>query len=132
MTKRETLRFKRVLEDMKVELACTLQNSLGRLVVSPAADPIDQICNRTEQELDSRNISRLMTRLRCLEDALHAIRDGNFGRCMSCDGEIPRKRLEAMPWSTSCVACQERAEARAEERGDVAETVGGGPARLRT
>ena len=97
MTRTEIRRFKRVLEDLKTELVHAVQNSLDRLVISQSADPMDQMRNLTDQEVDSRNISVLTTRLRSLESALRAIREGRFGRCISCDSEIPKKRLEAIP-----------------------------------
>ena len=67
------------MEDLKAELVQTLQDRIDRLVISQAADPMDQIRNSTEQELDSRSISLLTRRLRRIEDALRAIRDGTFG-----------------------------------------------------
>lgn len=37
----------------------------------------------------------MTSRLHSLEDALRAIEEGTFGRCSSCDDEIPLRRLEA-------------------------------------
>jgi RNA polymerase-binding transcription factor len=119
MNGRQIHQFKRILENMKAELDSTIQKSLDRLVISQSADPVDHMCNLTEQELSSRNISLLIIRLRDLEVALRAIREGNFGRCANCDGQIPLRRLEAVPWSSCCVACQQAAEARAAEPGKV-------------
>jgi DnaK suppressor protein len=39
--------------------------------------------------------------------ALHRIEDGTYGVCLSCDGQISEKRLNAMPWANYCLACQE-------------------------
>ena len=117
MTRRAIHRFKRVLEDMKAELTHSLENSVDRLV-SQSADAADQMRDLREQEVASRNISLVMGRLRELEDALRAIRKGSFGRCASCDDEIPIRRLEAVPWTSYCVACQEDAEAQQSERAE--------------
>ncbi len=129
MTRSELRRFKKVLENMKEELTWALQISLDRLVVSQSADPMDQIREFTEQDLDSRNISLLVNRLGKVTDALRAIREENFGVCASCEGEIAPRRLEAVPWSSYCIACQQATEARA--GGKVPETAGGKVARAR-
>ena len=104
-------RFERILLGLKTEWVHALENSADCLIIPQSADPMDQMRNLSEQELDSRYISQLTARLRSLEDALRAIRDGTFGRCAACDGEIPVKRIEAIPWSPCCVPCQENAEA---------------------
>ncbi len=38
----------------------------------------------------------------------------DFGFCDACENEIPRRRLELMPWARYCVACE---EARSPQRG---------------
>src|SRR5450432_253235 len=126
MNRTETLRFKRVLEDMKAELGRALHKSLDRLTVSQSADPMDQMIALTERELDSQIINIPIIRLRSLEDALRAIEEGSYGSCTSCGGDIPPKRLEAVPWSSCCVACQERSEAPAAGRNEMAAVGGGG------
>ena len=40
--------------------------------------------------------------------ALRRIEDGTFGSCLSCDCEIPEARLEAKPYATRCVTCQQK------------------------
>ena len=44
-------------------------------------------------------------RLERVERALEKLDDGSYGRCDSCGGEIPPRRLEAMPDSVLCVTC---------------------------
>ena len=50
MTRGQIRRFRRVLEDLKAELVQALQDRIDRLVISQAADPMDQIRNSTEQD----------------------------------------------------------------------------------
>lgn len=40
------------------------------------------------------------------ERALQQIREGTFGRCKSCSGEIAGERLEVLPFATICIKCQ--------------------------
>jgi DnaK suppressor protein len=42
--------------------------------------------------------------------ALTRIELGTFGRCLECGEEISPKRLNAVPWASLCVSCQEQIE----------------------
>ena len=46
--------------------------------------------------------------LREIDDALARIEDGSYGTCTVCGEEIPRERLEAVPYATLCVADKRR------------------------
>ena len=41
-----------------------------------------------------------------IEAALARIRDGSYGICIDCGGEIGRARLKADPRAERCLACQ--------------------------
>src|SRR5438093_8316197 len=51
------------------------------------------------------------TRLRFIQEAQKALDRGQYGECVSCGNDINEKRLEAVPWATLCILCQEAAEA---------------------
>ncbi len=42
--------------------------------------------------------------------ALERLEDGTFGECLQCGETIGEKRLEAVPWTPNCIACQEKIE----------------------
>jgi DnaK suppressor protein len=46
--------------------------------------------------------------LREIEAALSRIRDGSYGICIDCGGEIGRARLKVDPTAKDCLACQIR------------------------
>ena len=48
--------------------------------------------------------------LQLVDDALRRIKDESFGQCISCEQELQQKRLEAVPWTRYCIACQEKQE----------------------
>lgn len=52
-----------------------------------------------------------------VEAALDRIDDGTYGTCVDCGREIPRARLDAVPWARRCEHDQERFE---RERAEVA------------
>jgi DnaK suppressor protein len=50
-------------------------------------------------------------RLQLIQKAIEAIDNGHYGECIRCEEVINEKRLEAIPWATMCIACQEETEA---------------------
>jgi DnaK suppressor protein len=53
--------------------------------------------------------------LRMVESALLRIQEGDFGQCVSCGNLIEAKRLQAVPWASHCLGCQERLESQEEQ-----------------
>ncbi len=43
---------------------------------------------------------------------LQRIAAGDFGRCAECGSEIESKRLDAVPWASHCIRCEQRKQAR--------------------
>jgi len=43
-----------------------------------------------------------------IQDALARIDNGTYGFCVDCGCEIPKARLEALPFAARCVTCEER------------------------
>ena len=48
--------------------------------------------------------------LQLVDEALVRLTSKNFGVCASCDEELEKKRLEAVPWAKHCISCQEKQE----------------------
>jgi DnaK suppressor protein len=47
-----------------------------------------------------------------VEAALRRIDEGTYGKCVNCGQPIPEKRLEAIPWASYDVKCEEQLEQR--------------------
>ncbi len=45
--------------------------------------------------------------LRRIEAALERLDSGQYGSCIECGGTISARRLEAIPWATRCVQCED-------------------------
>jgi DnaK suppressor protein len=45
-----------------------------------------------------------------IESALERIATGSYGRCVQCDGQIPKARLNAIPYTPVCIKCAELQE----------------------
>ena len=73
-------------------------------------DVADKAANSYNKEFLFHQSSSERNLLQMVESALDRIRQGNFGQCISCGEEINAKRLEAVPWTRYCIACQEKLE----------------------
>ena len=80
------------------------------LVEESALDVADRAVNSAIKEFLFRQAHDCHRMLQLVEAALCRIRDGSFGECLACGAWIGLKRLEAVPWTEYCVACQDKLE----------------------
>jgi DnaK suppressor protein len=73
-------------------------------------DEADRAKSTEAQELFSRLSTQERETLETIERALRRVDEGTFGICVVCQREIGAKRLEAVPWATRCIRCQQRVE----------------------
>src|SRR5881275_2362501 len=113
MDKKKLDTFKKRLETRQQELRRTVTRNQadGRSADEDTAQDIaDRATSSYTKEFlfsQSNNDRQL---LQMVETALQRIREGAFGECVSCGNEINPKRLEAVPWTRYCIACQEKLE----------------------
>ena len=115
MTKAELAKYKEILEARQAELAAILRNREG-ITIEKSPDALDEVQNAAERELAIRNLDRESNLLRNVRAALRRIDEGMYGICVHCEEDISPKRLNAVPWTPFCIACQEAAD-RAQEQG---------------
>ena len=48
--------------------------------------------------------------LKQVDDALSRIEARSYGVCAACEDSLNLKRLQAVPWATLCIDCQEKQE----------------------
>ena len=48
--------------------------------------------------------------LKLIEEAEHRMGEKTYGDCINCGKAVEVKRLEAVPWTRYCIACQELQE----------------------
>jgi DnaK suppressor protein len=83
-----------------------LRGSLAR----QGGDIGELACESGSEELSS-NLAELEAReLNQIEAALSRLRQGTYGACESCGKKIPLARLNALPFSITCVQCQRAME----------------------
>ncbi len=109
MTKTELNKYKAQLEAKQAELSGGLRNREG-IAIEKTADALDEVQLAGERELAIRNLDREASLLRQVRLALARFADGSYGVCLHCDEDISPKRLNAVPWASYCLPCQEAAD----------------------
>jgi RNA polymerase-binding transcription factor len=105
--------FRRMLHERKRGLAdmYNRNKTYGRLTEDEGTqDLADKASNAYTKEFlySLSNTDREV--LQKVDEALVRLETGGFGQCLECGAEINRKRLEAVPWASHCIVCQEKME----------------------
>lgn len=79
-------------------------------MVMKHADPADQAASEYERQALAHKMATARQTLKALKESSKALQEGRFGECADCVGEIESKRLEAIPWGSVCIACQQARE----------------------
>ena len=85
----------------------TRRDSREELIRERCNDPMDQMQNRFEMDLTISVINNDWVTRKAVETALKLLEIDEYGICQDCGAEINPKRLEAIPWTTLCVYCQD-------------------------
>ena len=106
------LQFKSGLREQQRELQLSIEQAQQEIRAHTDSRPsIEDAApdNSIKEEIFGR-LSQYRSRLRLVEVALEGIRSGTFGTCADCGGAIETRRLQAVPWTSYCIQCQERLE----------------------
>jgi RNA polymerase-binding protein DksA len=112
------LQFKSGLREQQCELQQSLEQAEKTIRELAGSGPRDLADAASGNSLEGSVIaesSQSRIRLRLIELALERIRSGAFGACADCGAAIGLRRLQAIPWTSHCIRCQER-----HEQGDLA------------
>jgi DnaK suppressor protein len=112
MTQTDLANFRDVLRTKQAELTKT--RGLESIAIERSADVLEEAYYKTARELAIAGLNQETTVRSSVASALLRTQDGSFGKCVHCDGDISRRRLEAVPWTSLCIRCQEAAD-RGEE-----------------
>ena len=73
-------------------------------------DAADHAVQSYQKELLFLQGTQGHSQLSQVRSALDRLQEGTFGECLVCGNAIGEKRLEAVPWTPHCIACQEKIE----------------------
>jgi DnaK suppressor protein len=88
----------------------SLDDESGELPTWGPDELADHATDTHDRELDDGVVENAEQILHEIDIALARIDDGSYGTCTACGQEIPRERLEAVPYATLCVADKRRQE----------------------
>lgn len=100
VTRRDALR-KALAGDMSM---------LGELSDLTGGDVVDAALDAAHGEISSQLAEVESRELANIERALLRIEQGSYGLCEVCGAKIPMARLNALPYATMCIECQQAAE----------------------
>jgi DnaK suppressor protein len=115
------------LKEILLNLKSRLQGDVGYLVDAAlgkeqdndAGDlshvPIhmaDQGSDNFERDFSLTRMESETETLEKVEESLERIEDGSYGRCTSCRANIPKDRLNVLPFADLCVKCASRQESK--------------------
>ncbi|MBY0413415.1 MAG: TraR/DksA family transcriptional regulator [Bdellovibrionales bacterium] len=98
-------------ENLFIELKKTTLNEMKMInPVMEKGDEVDLSQEDRQRALDLKLLGRQTFMLKKIDNALFKIKNGTFGICEECEGEIEINRLRARPVANQCIACKEEAE----------------------
>jgi DnaK suppressor protein len=112
LNKQEVENFKKRLEELRAKISHTVRGT-NEIVKgseesnqSQADDGSDGFARNVDLEVSGKEIKILKQ----IERALEKINENTYGVCDITEEEIPRARLEAIPYATMTVKAQEKVE----------------------
>jgi DnaK suppressor protein len=84
-------------------------------------DNVDAAVDTANDEISSQLVEIESRELGQIEHALQRIVEGNYGRCEFCNGKIAEARLNALPYTNTCIDCQRENERHGQAFGRGAE-----------
>ncbi|MDG2384976.1 MAG: TraR/DksA family transcriptional regulator [Pirellulaceae bacterium] len=83
---------------------------LKELREQTSGDVVDFALDSAQDEINSQLAEVESRELANIETALEKMRDGSYGKCDGCATNIPVIRLQALPYATYCIQCQQELE----------------------
>jgi DnaK suppressor protein len=115
-------KFRRLLEAKYDELSSTA-SSRDEIIIEAAADEMDRLQQQLGRDMAIRNLDRTSTLFKNIRAALDRIEDEMYGVCLRCEEPIAEKRLQAIPWASYCVRCQDTIDRHHALREDDSDTI---------
>jgi DnaK suppressor protein len=104
-----TAQLKQMLRSRRHELQADLLVRLRDGRAGHSTDGRDDLEHTDADSLEDIAFSMLQMRADMAErigEALLRLDAGQYGRCVDCDGGIPKRRLRALPFAVRCRACE--------------------------
>ena len=101
----DTKKIKAELEEKLVELDERIHEIDEDLSEPPDADWSENAVESENDEVLEEVGELAVEEIKKIKLALERIESGTYGVCIKCDEKIDVKRLEALPYATTCIKC---------------------------
>jgi RNA polymerase-binding transcription factor DksA len=105
------------VQKRRAELLAELREDAARTRDAPysehaglAPDTGDESVATLIADLEQADVTRDLDELRAVEAAWQRMKDGSYGTCVDCGGDVGYERLKANPAAARDIQCQERHE----------------------
>jgi DnaK suppressor protein len=118
MARRDALlRLHKTLQNRRSELLKRLGVELHDLgqpgLTTASGDSADAAFDTGSEEIASQLAELEARELTQIQRALVRLKQGKYGTCEACQAKIPIARLNALPYSTTCIRCMRELESDA-------------------
>ena len=105
--------FKDVLTQQMYRLLDKADHTIVNLLDmdSQSPDPLDRATFESGRNYELRIRDRESRLIRKIKESLEDIKNGTYGICESCGGDISIERLKARPVARHCIKCKRKMEA---------------------
>jgi RNA polymerase-binding protein DksA len=117
LTQQQSNELARALDTRRAALLEEIRTELERSGEQHYIDLADRVADSGEAsvadllvDLEAAMTDRDMRELREIDAAQERMRDGSYGACRDCGGEIDFERLRANPIAVRCIVCQTQHE----------------------
>jgi RNA polymerase-binding protein DksA len=111
-------RKKALLDEMGImmegHISTTIKESTGDLS-SYSYHMADQGTDAMEREMAFMLASKSGRLLYHIDEALRRIKDGTYGKCLTCGKPVNKERLKAVPHARLCIQCKSKEEEKKAE-----------------
>ena len=120
MTKQEILKYKKLLIKLREDVVGGINHIAKENLKSQKESSgdlsgysfhmADMASDSYDRELSLNIASEEQETVYEIDDALKRIKEGKFGKCVSCEKKIPQKRLNAVHYAKYCIQCKSKEE----------------------
>jgi DnaK suppressor protein len=97
-------------DELRKRLGAELKDLRGFQTDASTGDSADLAFDSGNEEVTSQLAELESRELSQIERALGRLKQGTYGICEACQKKIPVARLNALPFSTTCIECQREME----------------------
>jgi DnaK suppressor protein len=113
LNKKEKQEFRKALLEKKERIIHKLSQVMTEskeVEANVAQDLVDKAESSYTKEFLLSLSDTEREQLMLIDEALRRLDRDGFGLCQQCGQEIGKKRIEALPWTPTCINCQQKAE----------------------